>query len=85
MLEVYMNSIVADIMANEVADGVADGIRQGEQTTDVNTVSKSVVKAESVDVYSRNGLLLKKNVSRNEAMNLPKGVYVIGGEKVLVD
>ena len=85
MLEVYMNSIVADIMANEVADGVADGIRQGEQTTGVSSVSKSVIKAECVDVYSRNGLLLKKNVSRNEAMNLPKGVYVIGGEKVLVD
>ena len=85
MLEVYMNSIVADIMTNEVADGVADGIRQGEQTTDVSSVSKSAIKAECVDVYSRNGLLLKKNVSRNEAMNLPKGVYVIGGEKVLVD
>ena len=85
MLEVYMNSIVADIMTNEVADGVADGIRQGEQTTDVASVSKSVIKAECVDVYSCNGLLLKKGISRNEAMNLPKGVYVIGGEKVLVD
>ena len=85
MLEVYMNSIVADIMANEVADGVADGIRQGEQTTDVSSVSKSAIKAECVDVYSCTGLLLKKGMSRNEAKNLPKGVYVIDGEKVYIN
>ena len=47
MLEVYMNSIVADIMTNEVADGVADGIRQGEQTTDVYSENKIVVNVKN--------------------------------------
>lgn len=38
-----------------------------------------------VDVYDTAGTLVRKQVSINEALStLPRGIYVIGGEKVLV-
>lgn len=41
--------------------------------------------SESVDVISLSGLEVHKNVARNEALqNLPAGLYLVGGEKVMV-
>ena len=38
-----------------------------------------------VNVYTIDGILLKRNVKASEATrNLPKGVYIVGKEKVLV-
>lgn len=38
----------------------------------------------SVSVYGLNGVCLRSNVKQSEALkNLPKGVYIVGGKKVL--
>ena len=47
--------------------------------------TKVIVLPAKVDVYSIDGKLLRQGVkSSNAAKNLPAGVYVIGGQKVLV-
>lgn len=47
--------------------------------------AKVVVLPSVVNVYGINGQLIKKNVkAANATKNLPVGVYVIGGQKVLV-
>lgn len=47
--------------------------------------AKVVVLPSVVNVYGINGQLIKKNVkAANATKNLPAGVYVIGGQKVLV-
>lgn len=47
--------------------------------------TKVIVLPAKVDVYSIDGKLLRHGVkSSNAAKNLPAGVYVIGGQKVLV-
>ena len=39
----------------------------------------------TVDVYNTQGSLIKKQVNINSALqSLPRGIYVIGGEKVAV-
>ena len=44
-----------------------------------------VVLPEVVDVYSLQGVLVRKNVkSANAVKGLPAGIYVIGGQKVIV-
>lgn len=38
----------------------------------------------SVSVYGLNGVCLRSNVKQSEALkNLPKGVYIVGGKKIL--
>ena len=51
--------------------------------TEIKTVD--AINMESiVDVYSANGALVRKNVKAIDALNnLPKGVYVVGGKKVV--
>ena len=47
--------------------------------------AKVVVLPSVVNVYGINGQLIKKSVkAANATKNLPAGVYVIGGQKVLV-
>ena len=60
----------------------------GKDVADILTgidATKVVVLPSVVDVYSIDGQLIRKGVkSSNAAKNLPAGVYVIGGQKVLV-
>lgn len=52
--------------------------------TGINT-AKAVVLPAIVNVYSIDGTLIRKNVkSVNATNNLPAGIYVVGGQKVLV-
>lgn len=52
--------------------------------TGINT-AKAVVLPAIVNVYSIDGTLIRKNVkSANATNNLPAGIYVVGGQKVLV-
>lgn len=54
----------------------------GDPATAISTV---VQEDETVDVYSISGMLVKKNVTREEAtMGLPKGLYLQNGKKVIV-
>jgi hypothetical protein len=37
-----------------------------------------------VNVYSLTGILLRSNVARADALkDLPKGIYIVGGKKVV--
>lgn len=68
---------------------------EGDETLDLDKqtgkaltgidATKVIVLPAKVDVYSIDGKLLRQGVkSVNAAKNLPAGVYVIGGQKVLV-
>lgn len=52
------------------------------ETTSIQRIGD---KNAAVDVYDTKGTLVKKGVSINEARkSLPRGIYVIGGEKVAI-
>ncbi|WP_337418981.1 hypothetical protein [Prevotellamassilia timonensis] len=60
------------------------GKQVGNALTGIDA-TKVIVLPAKVDVYSIDGKLLRQGVkSSNAAKNLPAGVYVIGGQKVLV-
>lgn len=41
-------------------------------------------KTKNVDVYSINGILVRKNANKDNALNgLPKGLYIVNGQKVI--
>ncbi len=55
-----------------------------DNTTGIDGLTDGAANAP-VDVYSIDGRLLRTNVARSEAANgLPAGIYVIGGQKVVV-
>ena len=54
--------------------------------TDVTAIEtvESINPESNVDVFSVNGALVKKNVKAADALqSLPKGVYVVGGKKIV--
>ena len=63
-----------------------------DKTISINGVINNIANVEisagdnaSVDVYTVDGVLLKRNVKAAEAThNLPKGIYIVGKKKVLV-
>jgi hypothetical protein len=56
---------------------------QNDEPTEIKVVDAAELEG-IVDVYSVNGALIKKNVKAADAVNsLPKGVYVIGGKKIV--
>ena len=66
------------------ADG-ADAVIDLPENAVVNGITDVVVVPEVVDVYSLNGVLIRKNVKAAQAVkNLPAGVYVVAGQKVVV-
>lgn len=76
-----------------VLNGACDVTAEaGDATIDLGNVSvtgintaKAVVLPAIVNVYSIDGTLIRKNVkSANATNNLPAGIYVVGGQKVLV-
>ena len=57
---------------------------KAETLTGINQADVVIIPSV-VDVYSIDGTLVRKNVkSVNAAKNLPAGLYIIGGQKVLV-
>ena len=52
---------------------------------EINAIDNvTVVKNERVDVYTATGVAVRKGVLRSNATDgLPKGVYIVGGQKVL--
>ncbi len=78
---------VAQDAANNKPTGDVKIVLAKFDQNDVPTEIKVVDAAELegiVDVYSVNGALIKKSVKAADAVNsLPKGVYVIGGKKIV--
>lgn len=57
-----------------------------ESLTSVNNLVVDDLFKDKVDVYSIDGVLLKRNVNVNNATNgLSKGVYIVSGKKIIVD
>ena len=55
------------------------------KAADFTRVETLKASREIVDIYDVNGALIRKQVRSNEAMkSLPRGVYVIGSEKVVI-
>ncbi len=78
----YFNGQHATGVSAEGADATID-IPEGGDITGIN--QSVVVLPETVSVYSLNGTLLRKNVKAGSAVNgLPAGIYVVGGQKVIV-
>lgn len=63
----------------------ADMIRSGEKPVGISQEISIPSRSQQIDVYSLDGTLLRKKVSTSSATNgLPKGIYIVGGKKVLV-
>lgn len=74
----------AAITAEKGKASIALGQGVGDTLTGIDD-AKVVVLPSVVNVYGINGQLIKKSVkAANATKNLPAGVYVIGGQKVLV-
>lgn len=74
----------AAITAEKGNASIALGQGVGDTLTGIDD-AKVVVLPSVVNVYGINGQLIKKSVkAANATKNLPAGVYVIGGQKVLV-
>ena len=70
-----LNGNVKIAMASDFLDDETPTEIQNVQTGDLNAV---------VNVYGANGVLIKKNVKAADALNnLPKGVYVVDGKKIV--
>ena len=57
-----------------------DGIINGEGTA----VDNIIVNREAKDVYTISGIKVRQNVKGNATNGLPKGIYIVGGKKVIV-
>ena len=67
------NTIIhnAQVLPNDVYDDIV-GIN--EVATDV----------QFVDVYSTDGIIIRRKVASSKALdNLPKGIYIVNGKKVI--
>ena len=64
----------ADVVISTIGDGI------------INNIRKALVEAkETVNVYTVDGVLVKRNVKAAKATaGLPKGMYIVGKNKVLV-
>lgn len=80
----YFGYIAPTDLTADDADVVLNIDGKAETMTAINEANV-VVLPSVVNVYSIDGTLVRKNVkSVNAAKNLPAGVYVIGGQKVII-
>ena len=77
-LSVYSEDPITDTLSDEMLIGV-----DSEKTTGVEEVAVDSVAAR-VDVYNLQGVRVRSNVSAQDALNnLPNGIYIVGGKKVI--
>lgn len=63
---------------------LSDGVITVTDNTGIRDISADTTSDSSVNVYSVSGVLLRTNVKRGEALDgLNKGIYIIGGKKVM--
>ena len=71
----------------ELPDAQVDKIVYVKGNGMLNGINEVIVEdqAEKVDVYSIDGVLIRRNVARGSATDgLKKGIYIVGKKKVLV-
>ncbi len=79
-----------DVNQDAAQQATAGGVKillakfdENDEPTEIKVVDAAELEG-IVDVYSVNGALIKKSVKAADAVNsLPKGVYVIGGKKIV--
>ncbi len=74
-------------LVKELPDARVDKIIYVKGNGMLNDIKDVVIEdqAEKVDVYSTDGVLIRRNVARANATDgLAKGIYIVGKEKVLV-
>ena len=78
----YLGAGIPEIAESEVTDDMYV-VAGGGNVTAIENVT--IQKNEKVDVYTTSGVLVRKNVLFGTATNgLPAGIYIVGGQKVLV-
>lgn len=52
--------------------------------SDPDSVELNFCESSKVDIFNMNGILLKKNASKEDVERLSQGFYIIGGKKVAI-
>lgn len=80
--QAYLGQGIPEIAESDVTDDMYVIEGAGNVTAIENV---TIEKNEKVDVYTTSGVLVRKNVLFGTATNgLPAGIYIVGGQKVLV-
>lgn len=81
----YINPAAVPVLASDYEEtGDYDAVIQTDGLTD-RISSVRVPSDDRVNVYTAEGVPVKRNVKASEAAkNLPKGIYIIGNKKLLV-
>ena len=83
----YNRATIVPWLVEEVPDAQVDMIVYVQGAGMLNDIKDVVIEdqKEKVDVYSIDGVLIRRNVARANATNgLAKGIYIVGKQKVLV-
>ena len=83
----YNRAYIIPWLVEEVPDATVDKIVYVKGAGMLNDIKDVVIEdqKEKVDVYSIDGVLIRRNVARANATNgLAKGIYIVGKKKVLV-
>lgn len=82
----YINpAAVPVLLGNYEETGDYDAVIQTDGLTDKISSVRAAAHAEPVNVYTAEGMLVKKNAKASEATkNLPRGIYIVGNKKLLV-
>ena len=83
----YQRAVLIPWLVEQVPDAQVDKIVYVKGNGMLNDIKDVVIEdqAEKVDVYSTDGVLIRRNVARGSATDgLAKGIYIVGKEKVLV-
>lgn len=88
MKQVSVLTITPTASTGNAENVVLKGVDLYDTSNSVMTGVQAVTVVESegpVNVYNVNGILIRKNVERGDALrDLPAGLYIVGGKKVLV-
>ena len=83
----YQRAVLIPWLVEQVPDAQVDKIVYVKGNGMLNGINETVIEdpKEIVDVYSTDGVLIRRNVARaNATDDLAKGIYIVGKEKVLV-